>query len=126
MARIVVCEDDPNIRTLIRVALRSTPHRVFLAADGLEGLALIERERPDLVLTDVSMPGLSGLELADAMRARVHLARIPVVLISASVQRIDLEEGYRHGAAGYLTTPFSTADLRARIDEFLGEHRPDS
>ena len=121
MAKIVLCEDDPVISKLIQVALRSTGHELHVAHDGLSGLELVERERPALVLTDIAMPGLSGLELADALRARPELASIPVLLVSASAQRAELEEGYRHGAAGYLTKPFRPAELRERIEQILAE-----
>jgi CheY-like chemotaxis protein len=119
MAKIVLCEDDPVIRRLIQVTLRTSGHELHVAPDGLAGLALIEQERPDLVLTDVAMPGLSGLELADELLARPALAQIPVLLVSASAQRSELEEGYRHGVAGYITKPFRPAELRERIEQVL-------
>ena len=112
MARIVVCEDDPVILKLLQVSLRDTGHELLLAHDGLAGLELIERERPDAVLTDVTMPRMSGLEMADAIRARPELAHIPIVFLSASAQRAHREEGYRHGATAYVTKPFRTAQLR--------------
>lgn len=120
MAAIVFCEDDPTIQKLIRVALRATPHEVHLAPDGLAGLDLIERLRPAAVFTDVSMPGLDGLQLCDAVRSRPHLAGIPIVLMTASVQRAQLDEGFRHGATDCLTKPFSTAELRAMVERFAG------
>jgi CheY-like chemotaxis protein len=116
MAKIVVCEDDPVILKAIQVTLRESGHELHVAADGLAGLALVERERPQLVLTDVVMPELSGLELADAIHARPYLAHTRVILVSASAQRAELEEGYRHGVADYITKPFGAADLRARIE----------
>jgi CheY-like chemotaxis protein len=119
MAKIVVCEDDPIILKAIQVTLQETGHELHLAADGLAGLALLERERPALLLTDVVIPGISGLELADAIRARPHLAAIRVILVSAAAQRAELEEGYRRGAADYITKPFRAADLRARVDRVL-------
>ena len=119
MASIVFCEDDPTIRRLIQVALRSLPHDVHLAADGREGLALIERERPNLVFTDVSMPELDGFQLLAALKAHPQLAEIPVIFVTASAQRVEIEEGRRHGAADYLTKPFSPVDLRAKIEQLL-------
>ncbi len=124
MARIVFCEDDPTIRKLIRLTLRGTAHDVSIADDGDAGLALIERERPDLVFTDVSMPGLDGLQLTDALRARPHLAAIPVVVISAAVQREQREEAQQRRVAGYLTKPFSPSALRALIDATIGAGGP--
>jgi two-component system, sensor histidine kinase ChiS len=119
MAKIVVCEDDPVILKVIQVTLEEPGHELHLAADGLAGLALLERERPALLLTDVAMPGISGLDLVDAIRARPHLAHVRVILVSASAQRAELEEGYRHGAADYIIKPFRAADLRARVEQAL-------
>ena len=115
MATIVFCEDDPAIRQLIRVVLRASGHELHFAPDGTAGLALIERVLPDIVFTDMAMPGLNGLQLSDALRARPHLAHIPIVFLTASVQRTQVQAGYRHGALDYLIKPFSSAELRAKV-----------
>ena len=115
MPRIVVCEDDPVILKLLQVSLRDTGYELLVAQDGVAGLELIERERPDAVLTDVTMPRMGGLELADQIRARPELAHIPIVFLSASAQRAHREEGYRHGATAYVTKPFRTAQLREAL-----------
>jgi CheY-like chemotaxis protein len=125
MAKIVVCEDSPAIQKLIQMTLRTSGHDVFIADDGLDGLELIDRERPDVVLTDIAMPGLNGLELIQALRARPDLAQIPVMLITASAQRNDLAEGVRHEVAGYITKPFRTADLRTAVAEVLARAASD-
>ncbi len=122
MAKLVFCEDDPTIQKLVRVALRATSHQVYIATDGSEGLALIERERPDMIFTDVAMPTIDGFQLVDMLKARPALARIPVIFMTASVQRHQMEEGYRHGVADYLTKPFTIAALRAKIDEYLSKN----
>jgi CheY-like chemotaxis protein len=96
-----------------------------VAHDGLAGLELIERERPDAILTDVTMPRMTGLELADTIRLRPDLAHISIVLLSASAQRAHREEGYRHGATAYVTKPFRTADLRDALAWVLGGGFPD-
>jgi len=119
MATIVFCEDDPTIQKLIGIAMRSTPHRVFVAADGAQGLALISREQPDLVCTDLSMPGLDGFELMAALTTDAALAHLPVILLTASAQRSALDEGMRRGAVAVLVKPFSTADLRAQVERVL-------
>ncbi len=120
MATIVFCEDDPTIRKLVRATLRPTGHDVHVAADGREGLALIQRLRPDLVVTDVAMPNLDGLRLTDELKRRPELAHIPIVLLTASVQRSQVEEGYRHGVAGHLAKPFGALELRNLIGELIG------
>jgi CheY-like chemotaxis protein len=119
MAKIVFCEDEELLQKLIRLMLRTMKHEVYVASDGFEGLALIERERPDLILTDISMPGCDGFQLADAVKERPHLAAIPIVFVTAFAQRLDVEEGTLHGAIRYLLKPFSAADLRAAIEAAL-------
>lgn len=123
MAKIIFCEDEERIQKLIRTMLRSTLHEVYIASDGIEGLALIERERPDLIFTDVSMPNCDGLQLADAIKARPHLAQIPIIFVTAFAQRAEIEEGYQHGATSYLIKPFSPSDLRTKIEAFIKEGR---
>ena len=120
MGKIVFCEDDPMIQKLIRTAFKSSGHTIFVAADGAEGLLLIQRELPDVVFSDVSMPNLDGFQLGDALKAGAATAAIPVIFMTASVQRAQIEEALRHGAAGVLPKPFTMADLRARVDEFAG------
>ena len=126
MATLLVCEDDPTIRKMIGIILRSSPHAVHFACDGEEGLALAEQVRPDLVVSDVSMPGLDGYQLADAIRARPELAGTRIVFVTASARRSEVEQGYRHGAVGYLLKPFRPTQLRATIEEYLARPAPDS
>jgi CheY-like chemotaxis protein len=118
VSRIVFCEDDPMIRKLVRTAFRSTTHEVAIAEDGRHGLELIARIRPDVVFSDVAMPEMDGFALADAMRASPELAHIPIVFMTASVQREQIEECFRHGAAGHLAKPFTMAELRSRVAQF--------
>jgi CheY-like chemotaxis protein len=118
MSRVVFCEDDPSIRKLVEAALRSTSHDVHIAENGKLGLALVERLHPDVVFSDVSMPEMDGFELADAMHAAPDLAHIPIVFMTASVQRQQIDECFRHGAAGHMAKPFTMAELRARVAQF--------
>jgi CheY-like chemotaxis protein len=116
---IVFCEDQEQIRKLIRAAMRSTAYVVELAPDGVEGLAAIERLVPDLIVTDLAMPGMGGFALADAVHADSRIRHIPILFLTASVQRGDVEQFAAHAAAGYLAKPFSPSDLRAKIDELI-------
>jgi len=115
VTRVVFCEDDPMIRKLLQTALRTTTHDAQFAENGVQGLVLIERMRPDVVFTDVAMPEMDGFEMADAVRARPELAHIPIVFMTASAQRDQIEECFRHGAAGHLSKPFTMSELRARV-----------
>jgi CheY-like chemotaxis protein len=118
VSKVVFCEDDPMIRKLVETALRSTTHDVHIAEDGKKGLALIDRVRPDVVFSDLAMPEMDGFALADAMRARSDLAHIPIVFMTASVQREQIDECFRHGAAGHLAKPFTMTELRARVAQY--------
>ena len=119
MAKIVFCEDDPTIQKLVRTALRDSGHELHVASDGEEGLALVRRVRPDLVFSDVSMPKLDGYQLGDALKASPDTADIPLVFVTASVQRAQIEEAKRHGGTGVLPKPFTMAELRARVAQHL-------
>jgi len=121
MSKVVFCEDDPMIQKLIRVAMRSEGHEVHVAADGNEGLELIRREQPAVIFTDISMPGLDGYQLAAELRADPRTAHIPIVFMTASVQRSDLEEAKRQGATSVLSKPFSMSALRARVAELTSK-----
>jgi CheY-like chemotaxis protein len=118
MSKVIFCEDDPMIRKLVQTALRATTHDVHFAENGAQGLALIERLRPDVIFTDVAMPEMDGFQMADAVRAIPELAHIPIVFMTASVMRDQIEECFRHGAAGHLAKPFTMTELRARVAQF--------
>jgi CheY-like chemotaxis protein len=124
VARIVVCEDDPVILKLLQIALRESGHELLVASDGVDGLALIEQERPDAILTDVTMPRMGGLELADIVRSRPELAQTPIIFLSALAQRVQLEEGFRHGATAYVKKPFRAAELRGALAWVLEHSAP--
>ena len=119
MARIVFCEDEEQIRKLIEVAMRSTAHTIELHVNGREGLEAIEREAPQLIVTDLAMPEMGGFALADAVHARPDLKHIPIMFVTASVQRGDVARFGEHGAAGYIAKPFSPRTLREKIDELI-------
>lgn len=109
------------IQALIRAALRTAGHEVLVASDGTEGLDLIRREQPVAVFTDVSMPGIDGYQLAAQLRADPLTAHIPIVFMTASVQRSQLEEAERQGATSVLTKPFSMSELRRRVAELTAK-----
>ena len=119
MAIIVFCDDDPSVRKLVHATMRSTDHEVHIANDGAEGLELIERLLPAAVLTDISMPRMTGVELVQAMRSRPHLAHIPVVAITASLQRGHISELASHGIQEVIRKPFKAGDLRAKVNEVV-------
>jgi len=119
VAKIVFCEDDPTIQKLVLAAMRGTGHELHMASDGQEGLALIRSVRPDLVFSDVSMPNMDGFQLGDALKASPETSAIPIVFVTASVQRAQIEEAKQHGATGVLPKPFTMAELRTRVAQLL-------
>ena len=119
MARILFCEDEAQIRKLIVVAMRATPHTIEITTNGRDGLAAMERMAPDLVVTDLAMPEMTGFALADAIRAQPSIRHVPIMFITASVQRGEVAQFASRGAAGYLPKPFSPRELREKIDALL-------
>ncbi len=119
MATIVWVEDDPTIRKLVHAVLRPLAHEVHFAANGQEGLELVERIRPDIIFTDVAMPVMDGIQLADAIRARPELESTPIVFVTASLQKAQIDRYFAHGAVAYLPKPFSTAELREHLTRLL-------
>ncbi|HPG13132.1 MAG TPA: response regulator transcription factor [Microthrixaceae bacterium] len=113
MATIVAVEDDPAIADLLDMYLRREDHRVYLAADGERGLELIAAHRPDVVILDVGLPGIDGLEVC--RRIRASDAAVSVVFLTARDDEIDRVLGLEMGADDYVTKPFSPRELVARV-----------
>lgn len=115
--RILVVDDEANIRRLILFLLRA--YDLYEAPNGQLALECMREVRPDLVLLDVIMPELTGLEVLAAMRADPQLASIPVILLSAKGQQGEVEQGIQSGATRYVVKPFEGQELRACIFEVL-------
>jgi CheY-like chemotaxis protein len=111
MSRVLVVDDDPNLRQLVTVRLQKAGHRVVAADSADEALAVVgERGAPDVVVLDVTMPGMSGLELLPVMRAIEGCSDLPAIFLSGRVEQHDIEAGRALGAT-YLTKPFSANAL---------------
>ena len=121
MARILIVEDQPDIRKLIRMTLEFGNYEIHEAENGQEGWTRAQGLRPDLVLLDVMMPGeLDGFQVCEKVKADPTLGkRTAVVMLTARGQRTDLEHGAKSGADGYLTKPFSPLELVDKVDELL-------
>jgi two-component system response regulator MtrA len=118
-ARILLVEDDPSIREVTSIGLRAAGFTVTAAADGVEGLERWRAERPDLVLLDVMLPRLDGLEVLRAIR---HEATTPVVMLTARADTIDVVVGLESGADDYVRKPFEMPELVARLRAALRRH----
>ena len=118
--RIVIADDEPNILISLEFLMQREGYAVTLARNGIEALEAIRRVRPALVLLDVMMPGKNGHEVCQAVRADEALAGIKILMLSAKGRDTDIAQGLGVGADGYMTKPFSTRDLAARVREMLG------
>ena len=111
---VLVVEDHAEVRAYLRELL-APRYRVLEAKDGAERLSVARAEQPDLVLSDVMMPGTDGFALLDALREDERLRQIPVLLLTARASEADRVEGLTRGADGYLVKPFSAEELQARV-----------
>ncbi|MCW5667199.1 MAG: response regulator [Piscinibacter sp.] len=120
MKRILIVEDQSDIRKLIRMTLEFEDYEIHEAADGAFGLRMASAVQPDLVLLDVMMPGeLDGLQVCKAIKSNPALARMKVVLLTARGQARDREAGALAGADEYLVKPFSPLQLIETIERLL-------
>jgi len=121
LPKILVIEDEPNIQKLARVNLTTSGYEVLIAANGEEGLRLAEAEKPDLILLDLMLPGMSGWEVLNNLRAMPDVEKAPVVIIiTAAVRQGDAEKARAMGAAGYLAKPFAADELLMEVKKVLG------
>jgi DNA-binding response OmpR family regulator len=118
--KVLIADDEPNILISLEFLMQREGHAVSVARDGDEALAAIRQERPDLVLLDVMMPGKSGFDVCQAVRADPDLAGVRILMLTAKGRDTDLAKGTALGADAYLTKPFSTQELAARVRELLG------
>jgi two-component system, OmpR family, response regulator len=125
LTKILMVDDEPHIRRVAELSLnRVGKWSVVLAASGPEGIAAAERERPDLILLDVMMPGMDGPTTLSALQAHAMVAGIPVIFMTAKVQEREIERYLGLGAAGVVCKPFDPMKLPDQIRRiFAGECR---
>jgi CheY-like chemotaxis protein len=119
MKKIMLADDDPTIRLLVKATLRSDEYELVEAADGEETLALAHEQNPDLILLDIAMPKVDGFEICQRLKTDPATRRIQIIMLTARTQEADLERGKTVGADGYFTKPFSPLALLEKISEIL-------
>ncbi len=119
--KILIADDEPNILISLEYLMQREGFAVSLARDGKEALDAILRDPPDLVLLDVMMPRKTGLEVCQEVRADPRLKGVRILMLTAKGRETDVAKGLALGANAYVTKPFSTKDLVARVRELLQE-----
>jgi len=120
---VLVVDDDPVILRLLQVNFELEGLDVRLAVDGEEGLQRVRANRPDVVISDIMMPKVNGLEFLAALRAAPATAGMPVILLSAKAQVADVQRGLEMGADDYVTKPFDPLELIERVYKVLAKSR---
>jgi two-component system cell cycle response regulator DivK len=119
--RILVIEDTEDNRQIIRDLLSSVGYELIEAADGAEGVAMAQSQRPDLILMDIQLPEMDGYEATRRIRAIPELARVPIIAVTSYALSGDEAKTRAAGCDGYVAKPFSPRQLLAKIREFLPE-----
>lgn len=113
---VLVIEDDPGITRVVRLYLEQDGHQVLTAPDGLSGLQIARDARPDLIVLDLMLPRLDGMEICRALRER---SDVPIIMVTARVSEADRLAGFDLGADDYIPKPFSPRELAARVRAVL-------
>jgi two-component system, cell cycle response regulator DivK len=121
MKKILVVEDDPNIMSLIVILLERAGYTVAQATSAEEGISLAHAGPPDLILMDVALPGLDGLEATRILKQAGPTSRVPVIALTAQASKEDEERALRAGCDGFISKPLSTRAFLEQVSGFLGE-----
>ena len=119
--KILVIDDNADIRDLVQYIFEKAGKLVIQGEDGEKGLAQLKAERPDLILLDTTMPGISGLEVLKVIRqdSDAEISAIPVVMLTANSAEADIKKAYEIGASSYIVKPFKREKILAEIDLLL-------
>jgi putative two-component system response regulator len=118
-ARVLVVDDDPKVRALLERILRKDGHEIVTAENGQTALAAVDRQAPDVILSDVTMPGMDGFELCQRLKLNVATRLIPVVMVTGLADRDNRIKGVEIGADEFLTKPVDPQELRARVRSMM-------
>jgi two-component system KDP operon response regulator KdpE len=120
-AKILVIDDEPHLVKLVRSNLEAQHFKVISAMDGMSGLAMVEKEGPDLVILDIMLPGMDGFDILQKIR---EFSSVPVIMLTAKDQDVDVVKGLQLGADDYVKKPFSVHELLARVEAVLRRAAP--
>jgi DNA-binding response OmpR family regulator len=117
--KVLIADDEPNIVLSLEYMMKREGHEVMVARDGRQALEAIRSERPRLVLLDAMMPGMSGFEVCEAVRADAALRDTLILMLTAKGRETDVARGMGVGADAYVTKPFSTRELAQKVRDML-------
>jgi CheY-like chemotaxis protein len=120
MPKLLIVDDEEGVRALVRMTLISDTYRVFEAHEGNAALELARTHRPDLILLDVMLPDMSGIEVCRTLKNDPIMASTTIIMLTAKAQQSDLGDAEQAGADGYFTKPFSPIALLQKVESILG------
>lgn len=117
---VLFIDDEPALRKLVQRAFSDRPFRLEVASDGEDGLKKIAEIKPDLIITDIMMPGLDGIGLVKAVKANSETRSIPIIFLTSKGDPRTMVDSINTGVRFYLTKPFTLADLLSKVEQALG------
>ncbi|VEN74422.1 conserved hypothetical protein [Candidatus Desulfarcum epimagneticum] len=119
--KILIVDDEPNIVIPLQFLMEQNGYEVMTAQSGEEGLEIIYRHKPDLVLLDIMLPGIDGYEICEIIRLKSGLNHIKIIFLTAKGRDINISKGLALGADAYITKPFSNAELVETVKTLLND-----
>jgi CheY-like chemotaxis protein len=119
--KILLVDDSPTVLLMEQLLLQNGPYELLSATSGAEAVERALKERPELILMDVVMPGMDGFEVCRVLRSQEVTRAIPIILVTTRGGPEHVEKGYESGCSDYVTKPFDGNELRAKIESFLGQ-----
>lgn len=119
MAKVLVIEDDEHVWKIIEYKLKKEKHFLIWAEDGLKAMEILETIKPDLIISDVMLPYMDGIQILKKIKTMDDLKDIPVIMLSSKAQEDDIVKGLELGAQDYMAKPFSPAELVLRVNKAL-------
>lgn len=119
MSKVLIVDDSPTEMHILKTVLEGQDHEVITAENGEIGVEVATREKPDLILMDVVMPGMNGFQATRKISKNPDTAKIPIIMVTTKDQRTDKEWGLRQGASAYLVKPVDKKELVAKVNELL-------
>lgn len=123
MAKILVIEDENHIWKIIEYKLKKENHELVWADDGLKAIEILKEMRPDLIISDVMVPYMDGIQILKKIKSDDELKSIPVIMLTSKAQEKDVLAGLQLGAQDYIAKPFSPAELSLRVNNSLKQNR---